>query len=561
MAPAPLAMLKEEADQYQPGTPSPEPSVTKEEPMVDAFNPDWRFKTAFGTLSIVMVAVALDATSLSVALPKISQLLHGTAIQAFWSGTSFLLSSTVFQPTFALLSHIFGRKPLILASLALFTAGAIVAGLAHNFTVLLVGRVIQGVGAGGVISLTEVIVTDLVPLRERGKWFGFISGVWAFGSVTGPVVGGAFAQKVSWRWIFWINMPFAGIAFVMIPLFLSLKYKTGNFLEKLKRVDWLGSFIFIGSTTSFLIPVTWGGVMYPWSHWRTLVPLVLGGVGMFGFIFYEIYVPAEPLIKLHLFKNRSTSITYLGTVIHGMILWSMLYYLPLYYEAVKGFSPILSGVAIFPQTFTVAPMSIIIGFTVAITGYYRWALWLGWCLTVAGMGLLVLLDVSTSIPAWIFLNLVSGTGTGILFSAMAYSIQASSPPTDQAFAVSLYSFFRAFGQSLGVAVGGVIFQNSMKTKLLKIPELAAKAVEYSRDSAALVQAIKVMEEGNGARSQVIKSYADSLKDVWIAMCAFAAFALVLSLLVEHYSIDVALATDQGFVGKKKAGNDEAEAKA
>ena len=129
---------------------------------------------------------------------KISQVLHGTAIQAFWSGTSFLLSSTVFQPTFALLSHIFGRKPLILTALALFTVGAIIAGLSHNFTALLIGRVIQGVGAGGVIALTEVIVTDLVPLRERGKWFGFISGVWAFGSVTGPVVGGAFAEKVSW---------------------------------------------------------------------------------------------------------------------------------------------------------------------------------------------------------------------------------------------------------------------------------------------------------------------------------------------------------------------------
>jgi hypothetical protein len=205
-------------------------------------------------------------------------------------------------------------------------------------------------------------------------------------------------------------------------------------------------------------------------------------------------------------------------------------------------------------------MSIVIGFTVAITGYYRWALWLGWALTVAGMGLLVLLDVSTSTAGWIFLNLVSGTGTGILFAAMAYSIQASSPPADQAFAVSLYSFFRAFGQSLGVAVGGVIFQNSMKAKLLRIPELASKAVEYSRDSAALVQVIRVMEKGDGTRAQVIKSYADSLKDVWIAMCAFAAFALVVNLLVEHYSIDVALETDQGFVTKKKVG-DEAETRA
>src|SRR5437667_7428702 len=125
----------------------------------------------------------------------ISEKLHGTAIEAFWAGTSFLLSSTVFQPSWALLSHIFGRKPLMLTALGFFTVGAIVAGLSHNFTAMLVGRTIQGTGAGGVIALTEVIVTDLVPLRERGKWFGFISGVWALGSVTGPVIGGTFAQN------------------------------------------------------------------------------------------------------------------------------------------------------------------------------------------------------------------------------------------------------------------------------------------------------------------------------------------------------------------------------
>ncbi|KAI9866654.1 MAG: hypothetical protein M1813_001206 [Trichoglossum hirsutum] len=541
------------------GTPSPVPSVIKESAGL-GFTPDWRFKIAFGTLSVVTLVVALDATSLSVALPIISEKLHGTAIQAFWAGTSFLLSSTVFQPSWALLSHIFGRKPLILAALVFFTAGSIISGLAHNFTVMLVGRTIQGVGGGGVIALTEVIVTDLVPLRERGKWFGFISGVWALGSVTGPVIGGAFSQNVSWRWIFWINMPFAGIGFFMIPVFLTLQYKTGDFVEKLKRVDWVGSFIFVASTTSFLIPVTWGGVMYPWSHWRTLVPLILGGAGLVGFIFYEIYVPAEPLIKLHLFKNRSTSATYIGTVLHGMILWSMLYYLPLYYEAVKGYSPIISGVAVFPQTFTVAPMAMIIGFAVAITGYYRWALWTGWVFTVVGTGLLILLDVHTSTPAWIFLNLVPGAGTGILFSAMAYSIQASSPPKDQAFAASLYSFFRAFGQSLGVAIGGVIFQNEMKRRLLRIPEMAAKAIEYSKDSAALVQIIKAMPEDLPTRVQLIKAYAESLKTVWAAMCGFAAVALLFSLLVQHYDLDVQLETEQGYAGKKKVG-EEAEEKA
>jgi MFS family permease len=139
------------------------------------FKPTWRFLLAFMALAIVTLAVALDATTLSVALPIIAEKLHGTAIEAFWSGTSFLLTSTVFQPSFASFSHIFGRKPLVFGALTLFAVGALIAGLARNFTMMLVGRCIQGVGAGGMISLTEIIVTDLVPLAERGKWFGYVA--------------------------------------------------------------------------------------------------------------------------------------------------------------------------------------------------------------------------------------------------------------------------------------------------------------------------------------------------------------------------------------------------
>lgn len=155
------------------------------EPGPAVFNPGWRLKVAFTSLSIVTLMVALDATSLSVALPIMAKTLGGSAIEAFWSGTSFLLTSTVFQPVIGNFSHIFGRKPLILGSLVLFGAGAIIAAVANNFTVILVGRSVQGIGGGGVIALTEIIACDLVPLRERGKWFAFISSMWALGTVVG----------------------------------------------------------------------------------------------------------------------------------------------------------------------------------------------------------------------------------------------------------------------------------------------------------------------------------------------------------------------------------------
>ena len=197
------------------------PAVDAAAEVLPAFNPGIRFYGAFISLSICILAAALDATSLSVALPVsidstkssiivpdffvqiISQKLNGTAIEAFWCGTSFLLASTVFQPTFVSLSHSFGRKPMIIGALLLFTIGSISAGVAANFVVLLAGRTAQGIGGGGIISLTEVLITDLVPLRERGRWFGYQGGVWAIGSVSGPIIGGVFAERVSWRWIFW----------------------------------------------------------------------------------------------------------------------------------------------------------------------------------------------------------------------------------------------------------------------------------------------------------------------------------------------------------------------
>ncbi|KAI9812466.1 MAG: hypothetical protein M1827_004697 [Pycnora praestabilis] len=538
--------------------PSPEASTSSQTPVPD-FHPGWRFILAFICLSVITLMAALDATSLSVALPIIATALKGTAIEAFWSGTSFLLTSTVFQPNMASFSHIFGRRPMIYLAITFFMVGAIISAVSHNFTVLLVGRSIQGIGAGGIISLTEIVVTDLVPLRLRGQWFGFISMMWALGSVCGPIVGGAFAQDVSWRWIFWINLPFIGIAYVMITLFLNLNFKTSPFLQQLKRVDWVGSVLFIASATGFLIPITWGGVIYSWSSWRTLVPLILSGLGLFGFVIYEVYVPAEPVIRLTIFNNRTAAITYVTTVIHGMVLWSLLYYLPLYYEAVKGLSPIVSGVALFPESFTVAPASIAVGIAITKTGRYRWAVWSGWFFAVLGCGLLCLMDVNTSTAGWIFLNLVAGLGTGILFPSMAFAIQASVEKSDDiAFAVAMFSFFRAFGQTLGVAIAGTIFQNQIEKKLLSYPLLAARANEYSQDASGLVQVIRGMAEGSEEKLQLITSYADALKIVWAVMCGLAAVALVASLFIKGLSLDVALDTEQGFQHKNKI--EDAEAK-
>ena len=285
------------------------------------------------------------------------------------------------------------------------------------------------------------------------------------------------------------------------------------------------------------------------------MPLIIGVAGLIGFVLYEEFVPREPLIRLSIFKNRTAAVTYTGTVIHGMVLWCLLYYEPLYYETVKGYSPIITGISIFPETFTVAPIAVVTGILITRTGRYRWAVWLGWVLTTLGLGILYILDVDTTVVAWIFLNLVPGLGMGLLFPSMAFSIQASSTNADLAFAVAMFSFFRAFGQAIGVAIGGTVFQNQMKKKLLAYPLLASKASEYSQDASSLVQIIKQMP-ASIEKSQLIQAYADSLKIVWITLCGLAAFGLILSLFTQGLDLNRPLETEQGFREKKSIADEE-----
>ncbi|KAL9129802.1 MAG: hypothetical protein Q9217_001839 [Psora testacea] len=472
------------------------------------FKPSKRLYVAFLTLAVITLMI-------------ISQKLKGTAIEAFWSGTSFLLCSAVFQPNIASFSHIFGRKPMVYTALVFFLIGTMVAAVADGFTTLLVGRSIQGVGGGGLIALTNILVTDLVPLRVR--------------------------ENVNWRWIFYINFPFIGLAFPFVFFFLRLDFKATQLREQLRRIDWIGSILFVGSTTSFLIPISWGGVFYSWSSWRTLVPLFVGLAGLTSFIAYEVWVARETLIRFGVFRNRTAAAAYFETVLHGMILWCLLFYLPLYYEAVKDESPILAGVSLFPQTFTVAPAAVVTGIAITKTGRYRFAIWAGWIFTILGTGLLYLLHVHTKTAQWVFLNVVSGLGMGMLFPSMSFAIQAASKDEDLAFAVAMFSFLRAFGQSIGVAVGGTIFQNEMKKKLLGYPSLAPMAVQYSQDAASLVQVIRTLPgDQNEEKQELVQAYADALKVVWVSMCGLAALAGLSSFLIKGLNMDRPLQTEQGF---------------
>ncbi|KAF5562796.1 multidrug transporter [Fusarium napiforme] len=474
----------------------------------------WHFYGAFGTLCLVTFIIALDSTIICVALPTIAEDVGATAIEAFWCGTSFLLASTVVQPPVASLSHIFSRRSALLASLTVFVAGSIMAALARNIAVLLGGRTLQGLGSGGILALTYVIATDLVSLRERGKWFGLISLNWAIGSILGPLIGGALVE-VSWPRLFWINLPFCGIAYLAIPITMRIKRREEPSVNaKLREFDWIGTIVSVSSLISFLIPLSWGGIMCDWSSPRTVIPLIFGIMGLISFGFHikfcRKYSRCDPLLRPSLFTSLTALSAYFATVIHGITVWCLLYYVPLYHE-VRGSSPITAGVAVMPFTGTVAPAAVIVGLLVAKTGTYRPFIW-----------------------AWVLIYLTGGLGLGILYSA-----QASASNSDLPFAASFYAFCRSLGQGIGVAVGGVTFQNEFRKQVEKSPEFASKANEWAKDASALVQILKRSPSSMQLMKEtIIDGYIKGLRTVWLVLAFLACIAFLVSLVcVKAKSLD------------------------
>ena len=275
--------------------------------------------------------------------------------------------------------------------------------------------------------------------------------------------------------------------------------------------------------------------MYPWGSWHTLIPLVVGALGLVVFAIHEVRCASNPLIPPALFRDLSTTLSLSGFYTLGLLLWCGLYYLPLYYEAVQGYNPIITGVALFPATLTVAPVAAVIGICISATGRYRWAIWGGWAMSTLGFGLLCLLKVDTSIPAWVFLDLVSGIGLGMAVPAMAFAVQASAEPHLVPIAITLSTFFRSFGQSVGVAIGGAIFENRLKVAFSSSPRLTELAGQYSHDAFGVIALLHNTDETTV--HEIRLAYVDSLRIVWAFGCAISGISLLLSLWVRPQRIE------------------------
>ncbi|KAK5681975.1 hypothetical protein LTS10_006510 [Elasticomyces elasticus] len=256
----------------------------------------------------------------------------------------------------------------------MFIVGTIICGTAHTVAQMLAGRTIQGAGGGGLLVMTYLLVADLLPLQKRAQGMSLISIVWLIGAVSGPIMGAGFSDAVSWRWIFWFTLPFAGIGVVLIGLFMRTPHKGLHTLHAIKSVERVGAAVFSASLSSFLVAISWnrqGGSMYTWASSQVLVPLILGLVGLCAWVWYEHKVAVKPMVDLVILNNRTAVISYLGTFLVGFIQFALLYYLPLYYQAAKGYTILISGVALLPQCLGSGISGVATGIIISKTGRYK----------------------------------------------------------------------------------------------------------------------------------------------------------------------------------------------
>jgi EmrB/QacA subfamily drug resistance transporter len=466
--------------------------------------------------------------------------LDGTTSDAFWAGTSYLLTCAVSQPFIAALSDLFGRKEMLLTGIFFFTLGTLLcAPLAHNFKVLLAGRCLQGIGGGGIITMGQVIFADIIPLRQRPKYFSIVLAAWAVGTVLGPLIGGLFVEHLSWKWCFYINFPFCALGFVMVPLFVKLKTEKSTLASKLARVDWIGGILFIGGMTSFLIGLSWAGIQFEWDSAQVLAPLFVGVTAVAAAIFWENFGAENPFLRPALFSSPSAVAAYLCAFGQGFILFCALYYIPFYFTALHLHAPVQSGLDLLPVSCLLVPGSIVVSILTTRLGRFRWAIWTGFSITALGTGLLLLLDIGTRTPVWAAILCVFGIGNGILLTSVNVAIQAISKAQDCGRAAAMYAFMRTLGMSVGVAVGGTAFQNVMAYNLraLQLPDTIAANAE------AFVSMMAKMDPKDPLRLGAEHSYLQGFRAVFWVMTAMALFGLATSCLIRKHSMDKAIESD------------------
>ncbi|PQE17482.1 multidrug resistance fnx1 protein [Rutstroemia sp. NJR-2017a WRK4] len=494
-----------------------------------------KFQTTviMGALSLSLFLSALDNTIITTAVPTIVS--HFNApVGYIWVGSAYLLGNAAFVPVWGKVSDIFGRKHTLLVAVSIFLIGSLLCAVSQSMGMLIVARAIQGVGGGGAIVLPNICVSDLFSLQERGMYFGLLSTMWALASALGPVIGGVFTSRVSWRWCFFINLPFGGVALTVLVFFLKLHNPRTPFKKGLAAIDWIGNLLVIGGTLMVLMGLQFGGVQFAWKSATVICLIVFGAVTVGLFCIYESRFANYPVIPARIFRYRNSVSAYTLSITHAMAFLGGSYWLPLYFQAVLGVNPLLSGVYLLPYAMSSSLLSVGVGMFIKKTGNFRWPIVLGLFVMTIGLGLLTYLDDEPHWDRIIIFEIIAGLGSGTNFQAPLIAIQTNIEPQDIGAATSAYSFARQIGTSVSVVIGGVVFSNVMNSQqgFLRSVLGPQLALEFSgRDASASIQ--KIAGLPTDQKRIVRAAYWTALQKMFILYTCVTFTGLLISLFIKQ----------------------------
>jgi EmrB/QacA subfamily drug resistance transporter len=475
-----------------------------------------------GGLMAGMFLAALDQSIIATALPRIVSDLGGLE-HLSWVVTAYLLTSTASTPLWGKISDLYGRRPMFQAAIVVFLIGSLVAGAAGSMAVLIGGRAIQGLGAGGLMALALATIGDVIPPRERGRYQGYFGAVFGTSSVAGPLLGGWLTDGPGWQWIFWINIPIGIAALVVTSVALKMPI-----VRREHSIDYVGAALIVASVTSILLYTAWAGTQYGWADPISLSLLISGIVLAGVFVVVETRTE-EPIVPLRLFRNRVYTPTIVFTAIMGMAMFGGIIFLPVYLQVVQGFSPTESGLALLPMVVGIFTTSISSGQMVTRTGRYKIYPILGAGIT--GLALLLMSTLAVDTPYWLLAlyMFIFGAGLGFTMQIVVTAVQNAVQPRDMGAATSSVTFFRSMGAAFGTAMFGAVLTNRLTHYLASAAGGSLPAGTDETEIANNVQAIQRLPEE--IHAVVVDAWVKALHDVFLTAVPVLVVGFVVAFFI------------------------------
>jgi MFS family permease len=504
----------------------------------------WRCFTA---ICIPILLSAFEGSVVSTALPTISRSL-GLGPNSSWVATSFLLASIVFQPLFGQLADIWGRRYLMMVAVVIFGGGSAVAGYAKSCAVLITGRVVQGVGSGGIDLFAELILCDIIPLKKRGHYVAIKAAVYALGTTVGPLLGGVFAQT-NWRWCFGINLPVCIIALVLMWFWLQLRsgqsWQGRSMVQKFGRVDYFGLILLTTAVVLILCALTLAGTVHLWSDPAIIVSLVGGFSGVLAFVFWErSHRCLYPIMPPRVFSNRTSIAAMVVTAVHGFITYGYQFYLPPFFQVILGASPSKSGLLILPCSLTIVILAAIGGPLLAKFGKYKLMHLGGFGLMAAGLVPCIIFETA-SVWLWVLFSFTVGVGSGIIVSTTLPTVLVELTDKENAAATGSWAFLRGLGSLMGVAVPNSVFNAQFATAIHGIRDATARSELSNGQAYEHASSTFIAKFDPIIRKQILGVFVLSFRLVWIIFLAFAVLGLIVTFLERQVKLRRNLDSDYG----------------